>query len=279
MTLAIARTKGFRINEEIEQSQLKTIGSYIETWRERALQDIGIPGGQDTLSYLLLGMAAENYPPDAATDGFARFLKNRQSADGRWRIGTARAPLESSDIEITAVTMRVIQVYGPKSRRAEYDKSVQLAAAWLAKSQPQTTEDRSFQLLGMKWAGANREVIRKTAQGLIAEQRSDGGWAQIPSLSSDAYATGQALVALEESGALKISDPAYQHGTEWLANRQLADGSWHVASRSLPFQPYFESDFPHGHDQWISAAATNWATMALALSVESAKNPPIRAAR
>lgn len=277
MTLGIARTKGFRINEEIEQSQLRTIGSYIETWRERALQDIGIPGGQDTLSYLLLGMAAENYPPDAATDAFARFLKNRQSADGRWRIGTTRTPLESSDVEITAVTMRVIQVYGPKSRRTDYDKSVQLGAAWLAKAQPKTTEDRSFQLLGMKWAGANPEIIRKAAQGLIAEQRSDGGWAQISSLSSDAYATGQALVALQESGGLMISDLAYKRGTEWLANRQLADGSWHVVSRSLAFQPYFESDFPHGHDQWISAAATNWATMALALSVESA--PAIRAAR
>jgi hypothetical protein len=31
----------------------------------------------------------------------------------------------------------------------------------------------------------------------------------------------------------------------------------------MPIQPYFESAFPYGHDQWISAAATNWAAMAL----------------
>jgi hypothetical protein len=30
---------------------------------------------------------------------------------------------------------------------------------------------------------------------------------------------------------------------------------------------YFESDFPHGHDQWVSNAATNWAAMALAAAV------------
>jgi hypothetical protein len=36
----------------------------------------------------------------------------------------------------------------------------------------------------------------------------------------------------------------------------------------VKFQPYFESGFPHGHDQWISAAATAWATMALTLAVE-----------
>jgi hypothetical protein len=40
-----------------------------------------------------------------------------------------------------------------------------------------------------------------------------------------------------------------------------------VASRSRPFQPYFESGFPYGKDQFISAAASNWATMALALAV------------
>lgn len=29
--------------------------------------------------------------------------------------------------------------------------------------------------------------------------------------------------------------------------------------------------FPHGNDQWISAAATNWAAMALALSAAPQK--------
>jgi hypothetical protein len=29
-------------------------------------------------------------------------------------------------------------------------------------------------------------------------------------------------------------------------------------------QRYFDSDFPHGKDQFIATAATHWATMALA---------------
>jgi hypothetical protein len=36
-----------------------------------------------------------------------------------------------------------------------------------------------------------------------------------------------------------------------------------VRSRTWPFQPYFDSSFPHGKDQWISAAGTAWATLAL----------------
>jgi hypothetical protein len=42
-----------------------------------------------------------------------------------------------------------------------------------------------------------------------------------------------------------------------------------VEIRSYPFQKYFESGFPYGHDQWISAATSSWATMALILTVEA----------
>jgi hypothetical protein len=36
-----------------------------------------------------------------------------------------------------------------------------------------------------------------------------------------------------------------------------------VATRTLPVQPYFDSEFSHERDQFISDAATNWASMAL----------------
>jgi hypothetical protein len=55
----------------------------------------------------------------------------------------------------------------------------------------------------------------------------------------------------------------YRRGVAFLLSTQHEDGSWYVRSRSIPFQPYFESGFPHGHDQWISISATNWAAMAL----------------
>ena len=50
-------------------------------------------------------------------------------------------------------------------------------------------------------------------------------------------------------------------------SNQLPDGSWHVVSRSKPFQPYFESGYPHGKDQFISIAAAGWATTALLLAL------------
>ena len=103
-----------------------------------------------------------------------------------------------------------------------------------------------------------------TAQELLALQRSDGGWGQVNTLAADVYATGQALVALQESRVIAVNSPAYRRGVQYLLNSQLEDGSWYVRTRAPAIQPYFDSDFPHGPDQFISAAASNWASMALA---------------
>ena len=70
MTVAIARKNGLPIDEQIARNQVKAIASYIENWRERALQGVGIPGDAATMGAILAGLAAENYPTDAATDAF-----------------------------------------------------------------------------------------------------------------------------------------------------------------------------------------------------------------
>src|SRR5262249_54985684 len=129
--------------------------------------------------------------------------------------------------------------------------------------------DRAFRLLGMGWAGADPVVMKAAAESLLREQQPDGGWAQLPTLPSDAYATGLILLALHEGGNFPVDHTAYRRGVEFLLRTQLADGSWYVASRGFPFIGYTHSGFPHGKSQFISAAATCWATMALAKTVPS----------
>jgi hypothetical protein len=83
---------------------------------------------------------------------------------------------------------------------------------------------------------------------LLTAQHSDGGWSQLDSLPTDAYATGQNLYALNKCSALKVTDPAYEKGLDFLLRTQEADGSWHVKTRSFPFVPYMDSGFPHKDD-------------------------------
>jgi hypothetical protein len=98
---------------------------------------------------------------------------------------------------------------------------------------------------------------------LLGEQDAEGGWGQKRGMTPDAYATGSVLVALHEAGELSSQDSAWLRGLGYLLRTQKPDGSWHVVSRAKPLQEYFESGFPHGKDQFISAFATGWAAEAL----------------
>ena len=154
---------------------------------------------------------------------------------------------------------------------------------WLEQTKPTETEDRVFRLWGLKYAGASDKSLAAAALDLLRTQRPDGGWSQLDAPAepaktkdaegkanhrapSDAYATGSALVALHLAGGVSTDDPAYRRGLDFLLRTQRTDGTWFIKSRSRPFQTYFESGFPHGPDQFISAAGSGWATAALVLA-------------
>jgi len=81
-------------------------------------------------------------------------------------------------------------------------------------------------------------------------------------------------VALRCAAKLPAADPRIQRGIAFLVRTQIPDGSWLVRTRSFPFQPLKNSGFPHGRDQWISAAGTSWAVMALSLSLPAQQAEP-----
>jgi squalene-hopene cyclase-like protein len=263
MAVAAAREHGFAVDEAAENRMLGIHADYLKLRADRILQGLPPPGGEDTMSYVLFGLAMAQVPGNAGTDAGVRYLRIRQVEDGRWRIRAHRPPLESSAISLTAVTIRVLQAFAPQAQRDQYARSIQRAGRWLTQAEARNTEESTFKVMGLVWSRQDHASVAQAAAAVKESQRPDGGWSQLPTLESDAYATGQALVALEESG-MKTSDPVYEHGVTFLLKTQHSDGSWLVKSRSESFQPYFESTFPHGQDQWISAAGTSWAVTALA---------------
>jgi hypothetical protein len=146
------------------------------------------------------------------------------------------------------------------------------------------TQDQAFYLTGLAWSNAKPVSIAVAAKALDAAQRPDGGCSRLPTMGSDAYATGEALYALSAAARMLATDPVYAKGVKYLLNTQVADGSWHVKSRSIWVQPYFENGFPYGHDQWISAAGTSWARIGALAHVRPAsqrigarnRSPPIK---
>jgi len=224
-----------------------------------------------------MALEAEGLPADDLTAAAIHAVAAKQLPDGHWPSYINRAPIENGDIQATALSVRAIRMYGMPGRAAEWKQRIGEAREWLSHAEPKTTEDKFMLLNGLVWSGASKEQIASASSKLLGEQRADGGWAQLSTLESDAYATGKALIALKDSGMVETTNAAYQRGLKYLLNTQLADGTWHVQTRAFPFQPLKESGFPHGRDQWISAAGTSWASMALSQAIPPAQ-PETRAA-
>jgi ankyrin repeat protein len=230
----------------------------------------------------LLGADAAGVSPNLTVAVYARIIAARQQGDGHWDTIDQRPPQSYSVFTATAVALRAIQLYSHQSQKADVQERTARALAWLLSHEPRCTEERVGQLRGAYWAGADSAAIQKIAAGLKASQGPDGGWNSIAGRPSDAYSTGQALVALHEAAGLPASDAAYRRGVAWLIGNQERDGSWHVVSRLHPpakvSPPYFETGHPYGHDQFISVMGECYAVMALAAALGPGKAAPLHLA-
>ena len=259
----LARERGINAPKEIASVPLEAL----ERSPERAM-DNSIVSTAGVI-YELFEYAATRRPADEYTDSLVHYLKRVQEKEGHWTSNRgARPPLAADDFITTALAVNALKVYSREVDRADTKERLARAARRLEAEKPAGAQERAFHLLGLQWAGGDAGVIAEAAKALAATQRADGGFSQLPTMASDAYASGQALYALHSAGAMDAGDAVYQKGVRYLLRTQATDGSWHVKSRALPLQPYFESGFPYVHDQWISAAGTSWASMALTLTVE-----------
>jgi hypothetical protein len=260
---AFARRRGVPTGEPI--AQLANEGA--ETATEQFIE-YAAPGGSGVsgLGYKLFARAVASHPADERVHAQIHYLESEQDADGSWRATSNRPPLTFDRFTSTALAIHALNAFALPADVRDTAQRVDRARAWLMKSTPESTQERAFQLLGLVWSKADAAALRTAVTALQATQGKDGAWSQLPSMPADAYATALSLYALYEGGVPVTSAP-YQAGLRFLLETQAADGTWHVKARSLPIQPYFESGYPYGHDQWISSAAAAYAAMAFAAAI------------
>jgi hypothetical protein len=262
----IASEAGYDVDDNII-NEIATHGQHDYSRRtERIASGAGVGGQANSASYALTLLYASSWPRDKTTNALVDYLLLKQKDDGRWETPSHRPPSGASDFTSTALASRAIYYYATDSQKPKSDKSLKLARKWLTQTTPQTTEDKTFHLLGLHWFEEPTKTIKAARKNLLSDQHKNGGWSQMPNMQPDAYATGQALVALHHAGQLPTTHPAYQRGLQFLLQFQKQDGSWHVVTRADPIQDYYESGFPHGDDQFISLSATCWAAIALAFA-------------
>lgn len=265
--LVEARKRGFSIDDEIVDRQVSHTLAHLKRGTDNYSEGRGQGGGVLTAGYALWTLDVGGQAPDPITDAVAHFLLEDQKTSSRWRHSSSRPPSSDSDFTATFVALRGIAVFSTDEQKAAAESRAERVGRWILEQDPLETEDRVFRLLSMPYIDADDSAIAQATDALVDSQREDGGWAQMEEMESDAYATATALVALQRAGKLDQNDSTVQRGVQYLLDQQLEDGSWHVTTRANPFQTYFESGFPHGKDQFISIAATGWATLALTLTL------------
>ena len=265
VTFSIAKENGFSVSDTIIK---EAIDSTMNWWNSEIYQQ-ALPENDDPIAtvmfgnYDLWGLSAIGYKSNKSVELLARNIMRKQTFDGSWVSPGQRPPLEYYSFSATALSVKNMQVYMPSILHNEVEQRMEAARSWLLNNKPDANEEKVFQLLGLIWSHADKTTIEQFGKKLLAAQHGDGGWSQLDSLPTDAYATGQCLYALNQAGILMITSPAYQKGVDFLLRTQYPDGSWKVTTRSYPFQSPVNGGFPHEKDQFISAAGSNWATMAL----------------
>jgi ankyrin repeat protein len=271
MPLKLARERGVPVDETVARDATAAAFAFLKDL------DASVQGYDFIDIYFngweLVAAHAAGVAPNLTTAAYAQLIASRQLPDGSWATIDVRPPQSYSTFSATAICAQAVRLYLPDPLKNERATRIRRAREWLLKAQPRTTEDRTLQLLGLHWTGAGVDLCKKAARQLLTEQGEDGGWSQLTGIASDAYSTGEVLVALREAAGLATSDPAYQRGLRFLLKTQEADGSWHVKSRMHPpapvSPPYFDTEFPYQHDQFVSMMGSSWAASAMLQAISA----------
>jgi len=257
MVTSLARKNGYQLDAAAATRERRVTISTSSGNLPGVLNGLGVMGGP---VYILSALGFDREPANRFTDATFHKIAFRQDPDGKWDFRTYRPPSEYSYISATALAVTALRAYYTPARAAEITARISNAGAWLQHQTARGVEEQAMRLIGLNAAGL---PVDSAINDLLASQRRDGAWSQLPDMSPDAYATGLALYALHNAAGMNPNEPPYQKGVAWLLKTQFPDGSWYVQTHAHPLQPYFESGFPYGHHQWIAAAGTGWASLAL----------------
>src|SRR5580765_2172169 len=279
LTFRLAAGRGFTIDRTtLESVERKTFRELTNAHAfDEAVQGANVSDPTPNDSWLLIAAQEAGLAPNLTNAVYARRIASWQH-DGHWTTSDFRPPHSSSLFTATATAVRAIDAYLPPELTDVREAVLASARRWLTATAPASTEDATFRLLGLVWSKAPAAEIKSAAHDLRKRQGPRGGWPQLAGYLPDAYSTGEAVYALHEAGA--GDDAAWQRGIQFLRSTQAADGSWHVRTRMVSpadvSPPYFTTGFPYQKDEYLSYAASCWATMAMltALPVVDAARPP-----
>lgn len=283
----LASLEGLRVGLPLDTEWMDVQADSTHSYFELRVDDMNagshVPGGAATVGYGLWALHLDERPPDETTTAMVNYLLQIQGVArlrdgrrpelatvnrGRWIASCRRAPMQSSLVADTILSLIGIERYASDEQRPRVAIARLAADKWLATVPLKSQQDRLWRLWGLHQLGGEDDIKQLVRDTILAAQQTDGGWSEADGQPSDAFSTGQTIFVLCQAGTAP-DDPAITRGRDFLLRTQHADGSWKFESHAKPVQPFFDNGDPHGKSQFISVAATAWATSALIQLVPS----------
>lgn len=269
-SLSEAERQGYAIDKKFVTETIEaTLGSPEKMIAAKLFDDPTAPpdprplGKGVKIGTAFMAVAARSLP--ALEEGQKQSLKfiadeivKKQRDDGSWEFFLSRPPINESETTDVAWLIMALQGEMRPDASETHRLALQKATAWLAAAPLPNPQDKVFKVLLAARAGKPRDEMQPTIDELLARQRADGGWSQLPETTSDAYATGQTLYVLSLAG-YTAEQPPIKRAIDLLVATQKPDGSWPMTSRSTP-------DGRPGSSKLltpINCAASSWAILGL----------------
>jgi len=260
-----AKQHGYRVDEPVLADLTKWMAESGDG-KTGVPRPAGIPKALNTKAvYFALALEADPQPDSVSQDGLKRMLQtviSDQLENGSWAAWPETRPpiFGGSDESMTALAVLAVlpaAASGDAAAIAVRDKSLRWFAESKTDGDPQSL---ALRLVLWRRLGRPAEDYAPLVRLITERQNPDGGWCQTTGMSSDAWATGQALYALALAG-IKSDEPAVERGRAFLVKTQREDGSWPMTSR--PTKPGGEGSkslIP------ITGAGSAWAVLGLVRS-------------
>ncbi len=270
--LGEANRQGYAIDKKFLVDTTESIlGSSQKMIASKVINDPAAPpdprpmGKGINIGAVFIAVAAESLPSlEPGQKQSLRLLTDdivkKQRADGSWEFFLSRPPINENQSTDAAWIIMSLQGEAGPDTPASHRAALEKALAWLAAAKlPDNYQVKVLKLLVAIRAGKPRGDLQSSIDQLLALQRSDGGWSQLPETPTDAFATGQTLYVLSLAGYTS-ERVEIKRAIDFLTTTQKPDGSWPMTSRATP-------DGKPGSAKLLSpitCASTAWATLGLA---------------
>jgi squalene-hopene/tetraprenyl-beta-curcumene cyclase len=269
-----ALNEGKRHGYAVDEKALADLTSWVVS-RDHLARLVAKPPKQEQIDLneapLLLALGVEAGDAKAVQAGLKTMLTSvlgDQDKDGSWKLSYEFRPIGSSPETLTALALLALSAPNAPDMGKAGKAARERGLRWLRNSRPgEELQAAALRLILWRRLGLPATEWEPLVKKLRGAQNADGGWGQTKKAKSDAYATGQALYALAESG-VRPGDEAVRKARSFLARTQREDGAWAMASRAI-----MRDGKPPRNLEPITHAGSAWAVMGLVRSSPGVARP------